>query len=57
MKIYHGDEVVGVIRLTGPVRQNIVAGDIVSGKVRAGDEVIWEKKPDSKQDAAGEPEK
>lgn len=42
MNIYRQNEIVGVLRLTGPVVENIAAGDIVSGDARAGDEAIWD---------------
>ena len=50
-----GDLVVGVLRLTGPARQNIVAGDIISGEGQAGDEVIWETTNGKKKKETDEP--
>jgi len=32
-----------VIQLTGPVRDNLVAADILSGEVAVGDEAIWDR--------------
>lgn len=43
MNIYRGSDVMGVLNLTGPSRQSIVAGDIISGKAQAGDIAIWDQ--------------
>ncbi|GEM_PF-2485200 len=56
MNVYRGNDVTGVLRLTGPARQNIVAGDIISGEAQAGDEAIWDKPTDKKKDAPDRPE-
>jgi len=40
MNVYRESTVVGVIRLTGPIRENLVAGDIVSGEAAVGDTAI-----------------
>lgn len=54
MNIYRADEVVGVIRLTGPVRENLVAGDILAGRAAVGDLAIWDREP-KKSTEAGSP--
>lgn len=43
MNVYRGNAVVGVIRLTGPTRDNLVAGDIVQGEAGVGDQAIWDR--------------
>jgi len=43
MNVYHGNAVVGVIRLTGPARDNLVAGDLVQGEAAVGDQAIWDR--------------
>jgi len=43
MNVYREDTVVGLIQLTGPVRDNLVAADVVSGAVAVGDEAIWDR--------------
>lgn len=43
MNVYRDDTVVGLIQLTGPVRDNLVAADVVSGAVAVGDEAIWDR--------------
>ena len=43
MNVYRNDAVVAVLTLTGPVRNSIVAADIVSGEAKAGDVAIWEQ--------------
>lgn len=43
MNVYRSYTVVGVIQLTGPVRDNLVAADILSGEVAVGDEAIWDR--------------
>jgi hypothetical protein len=43
MNVYRDNTVVGVIQLTGPVRDNLVAADILSGEVAVGDEAIWDR--------------
>jgi hypothetical protein len=50
MNVYRKNEVVGVIRLSGPVRENLVAGDIVSGEAAVGDTAIWD--PETGQKSA-----
>lgn len=57
LNIYRGksDRVVGVLRLTGPARQNIVAGDIISGEGEPGDEVIWDTTSGQKKNETDEP--
>jgi hypothetical protein len=42
LNVYREREMVAVVRLTGPRDDNLVAGDIVSGEVRVGDEAVWE---------------
>jgi hypothetical protein len=56
MNIYRGNEVMGVLRLTGPARRNIVASDIISGEAAGGDEAIWENTREKKEDAADKPQ-
>jgi hypothetical protein len=43
MNVYRDDTVVGLIQLTGPVRDNLVAADVVSGAVAVGDEAILDR--------------
>ena len=43
LNVYHGNEIVGVVRLTGPVRDNLVAGDILRGELVVGDQAIWDR--------------
>lgn len=50
MNVYRGSEVVGVLNLTGPSRQSIVAGDIVSGDAQAGDIAIWDQVKEEESD-------
>lgn len=50
MNVYRGSEVVGVLNLTGPSRQSIVAGDILSGEAQAGDIAIWDKVKEEESD-------
>ncbi len=50
LNVYRKNEVVGVIRLTGPVRENLVAGDIVSGEAAVGDIAILD--PEAGQKSA-----
>jgi hypothetical protein len=50
LNVYRKHEVVGVIRLTGPVRDSLVAGDIVSGEPTVGDTAILD--PDAGQASA-----
>lgn len=47
MNVYRGQEIVGQIELTGPARDNLVAGDVVSGSPKVGDEAIWDEEPAS----------
>lgn len=54
LNVYRKNEVMGVIRLTGPVRENLVAGDIVSGEAAVGDTAIWDPE-DEQQSAEREP--
>jgi hypothetical protein len=42
MKVYRGNDVVGVIRLTGPARDHLVVGDLIQGEAAAGDEAVWD---------------
>lgn len=37
--IYRAEQKVGEVRITGPVRNSNIAGDIVAGEARVGDEV------------------
>lgn len=46
LNVYRTNEVVGVVRLTGPVQENFVAGDIVRGEAAAGDRAIWDREPE-----------
>jgi hypothetical protein len=56
LNVYRGNEVVGVVRLTGPARDNLVAADIVDGELAVGDRAIWDqKRPDQKGEADGQP--
>jgi hypothetical protein len=50
MNVYRGSEVVGVLNLTGPSRQSIVAGDILSGEALAGDIAIWDQVKEEESD-------
>lgn len=43
MNVYRDERIVGVVQLTGPVRDNLVAADILSGEVAVGDEAIWDR--------------
>lgn len=40
-----GDDVAGRIRVSGPARDTIIAGDIVSGEVRRGQRVVYTPEP------------
>ena len=56
LNVYRGKEIVGVVRLTGPARDNFVAADIVNGELVVGDQAIWDReRPDQKGGAAGKP--
>ena len=39
LMIYRAGQKVGEVRITGPVRNNNIAGDIIAGEAQAGDEV------------------
>ena len=40
------DEVVGRVRVSGPARDTIIAGDVVSGEVRRGHRVVYAPEPE-----------
>lgn len=42
MNVYRKNQIVGVINLSGPVNDNLVAGDIVNGSPAVGDVAIWD---------------
>ena len=44
MNVYRGNNVVGTINLSGPINDNLVAADIVSGDLEVGDMAIWDQK-------------
>ncbi len=52
LNVYRNNRVVGVVQLTGPVRQSLVAGDIVRGEADVGDEAILDPEPAT---AGGQP--
>ena len=54
MNVYRGEEVTGVVRLTGPIRGSIVAGDLTSGEAQPGDLVIVDEPPEKQKDGAGQ---
>lgn len=43
--VIEGDDVVGRIRVSGPARDTIIAGDIVSGEIRNGQQVVFTPEP------------
>jgi len=43
LNVYRDDTIVGMIQLTGPVRDNLVAADILAGEVAVGDAAIWDR--------------
>lgn len=56
LNVYRGNEIVGVVRLTGPARDNLVAADILNGELVVGDRAIWDRdRPDQKSAVAGKP--
>lgn len=42
LSVYRGNVIVGSVRLSGPMRDNLVAGDLVNGEAAVGDVAIWE---------------
>ena len=54
LNVYRDDTSVGMIQLTGPVRDNLVAADIISGEVAVGDAAIWDRTKDEAP-VAGQP--
>jgi outer membrane biogenesis lipoprotein LolB len=45
LNVYRNHQIVGVVRLTGPGRDNLGAADIVEGEAAAGDAAIWDPPP------------
>lgn len=42
LNVYRGNVIVGAVWLSGPVRDNLVAGDLVNGEAAVGDVAIWD---------------
>lgn len=42
LNVYRGNLIVGAVWLSGPVRDNLVAGDLVNGEAAVGDVAIWD---------------
>jgi len=54
LNVYRDGRVTGVLKLTGPARNNIVAADIVSGEAKAGDVAILENSTRGEEENPGD---
>lgn len=55
MQLFRGNKAVGVINLSGPVNDNLVAADVIEGEPAVGDIAIWNTDPPSKTEQRDQP--